>query len=98
MDNKTLIDTLSRELNTSRDTVQTLIEGLTGAIGECGSELDTVSIPGFGTFEPKKRAERVALHPASGKRLLIPPKIVMSFKPSAGLKQHIRKGGMADGE
>ncbi len=96
MDNKTLIDTLSRELNVTKETVQTLIDGLAGAIGECGSELDTVTIAGFGSFEPKKRTERVALHPASGKRLLIPPKIVMSFKPTAVLKQQIRKGGVSD--
>lgn len=93
MDNKTLIDTLSKELNVSRDTVVDLIDGLSDSMGECGSELDTVNIAGFGSFEPKKRVERVALHPASGKRLLIPPKIVMTFKPSTALKQEIRKGG-----
>ena len=97
MDNKTLIDTLSRELDVSRETVMSLIDGLSDAIGECGSQLDTVSISGFGSFEPKKRVERVALHPASGKRLLIPPKIVMTFKPAAALKQQIKKGGASDG-
>lgn len=73
-----------------------LIDGLSDAIGDCGSELDTVNIQGFGSFEPKKRVERVALHPASGKRLLIPPKIVMTFKPTAALRQQIKKGGTAD--
>lgn len=92
MDNKLLTDTLSARLDVSRDTVASLIEGLTQVVGECGAELDSVTIPTFGTFEPKKRLERVALHPASGKRLLIPPKIVMSFRPSAMLKQKIRNG------
>lgn len=98
MDNKTLIDTLSQRLNTTGETVVSLIEGLCGVMGERGSELDTVSIPGFGSFEPKKRMERVALHPASGKRLLVPPKIVMTFKPSSALKQKIKEGGNRDGE
>ncbi|MDE6096872.1 MAG: HU family DNA-binding protein [Muribaculaceae bacterium] len=91
MDNKTLIDNLSRRLDVSRDTVGILIEGLTQTIGECAAGLDSVSVPSFGTFEPKKRLERVALHPASGRRLLVPPKIVLTFKPSASLKQKIRK-------
>lgn len=82
----------------TRDTVVSLMEGLTGVVGECGSALDTITVGGFGTFETKKRLERVALHPASGKRLLVPPKIVMSFKPSASLKQKVRKGGSADGK
>lgn len=91
-----MIDTLSGRLGTSRETVAELVDGLCSVMGECGSELDTVSIAGFGTFEPKKRSERVALHPASGKRLLVPPKVVVAFRPSASLKQKIRKGGVAD--
>ena len=98
MDNKTLIDTLSRRLNTTEEAVASLIDGLCRVMGECGSELDTVSIAGFGSFEPKKRAERVALHPASGKRLLVPPKVVVAFRPSASLKQKIKEGGWKDGE
>lgn len=92
MDNKTLVDTLSKNLDISRDTVVSLIDGLSAVVGECGAGLDSVSIPSFGTFEPRKRVERVAVHPASGKRLLVPPKIVLSFKPSPMLKQRIRNG------
>lgn len=92
MDNKTLVDNLSRRLDISRETVQSLIDGLSGVIGDRGTEMDSVTIPSFGAFEPKKRLERVALHPASGKRLLVPPKIVMSFKPSPILKHRIKNG------
>lgn len=92
MDNKTLVDTLSKKLDISRDTVISLIEGLSAVVGECGADLDSISIPSFGTFEPRKRMERVAVHPASGKRLLVPPKIVLSFRPSSVLKQRIRNG------
>ncbi len=98
MDNKTLIDTLSKRLDISREAVTTLIDGLAEVVGECGAQLDTVSVQGFGSFEPKKRLERVALHPASGKRLLIPPKIVLNFKPSVSLKQKVRKGGDDNGK
>lgn len=92
MDNKTLVDILSKNLDISRDTVQNLIDGLASAVGECGAELDSVTVPSFGTFEPRKRMERVAVHPSSGKRLLVPPKIVMSFRPSPLLKQRIKNG------
>lgn len=92
MDNKTLLDTLSKRLDISTDTVATLIDGLTREVGKAGSELDSVAIAGFGTFEPRKRLERVAMHPASGQRLLVPPKIVMTFKPSTPLKQKVRNG------
>lgn len=91
MDNKVLIDTLSARLGTSNETVVSLIEGLIEVIGDKASDLDSISITGFGNFEPRKRIERVALHPANGHRLLVPPKITLSFKPSPLLKQKIRK-------
>lgn len=92
MDNKTLIDNLSKKLNIPRETVAKLIDGLSGCLGECGAQLDPVTIAGFGTFEPRKRMERVAMHPATGKRLLVPPKIVMTFKSSPVLKKQVNNG------
>lgn len=87
MDNKTFVDTLSKNLDIPQDEVSSMIEDLTSILGESCSEQDNVSIQGFGTFEGRKRMERVAVHPASGKRLLVPPKIVVVFKASPALKQ-----------
>ena len=92
MDNKTLVDTLSKNLDISRETVISLIDGMSATVGACGADLDSVMITSFGTFEPRKRQERVAVHPASGKRLLVPPKVVMTFKPSVTLKQRVKNG------
>lgn len=92
MDTKRLTEMLSKELEISKEEVDTLIEGLASVVGECASNLDTVNLSGFGSFEPRKRLERVAVHPASGKCLLVPPKIVLSFRPSTSLKQKIRNG------
>ena len=53
-------------------------------------ELDSVVVPGFGTFEPKKRNERVMIHPSTGKRMLVPPKVVLGFKVSNVLKAKLK--------
>lgn len=87
MDNKTLIDSLSKRCGRSKADVTTLINGLAETIRDKCSDMDIVAVPGFGSFEPKKRLERVSIHPQTGKRLLVPPKIVVAFKPSALLKQ-----------
>ena len=91
MDNRTLIDILSKKLDTSRETVGMLMDGLADCLGEAGARLDSVVIPSFGVFEPKKRLERIALHPANGKKLLVPPKVTLTFKPAAVLKQSVNK-------
>lgn len=92
MDNRTLIENLSRNLDVSRDTAIKMIESLAQAFGKCGAEMDSISLPSFGVFEPRKRQERIAVHPASGKRLLVPPRISMAFKMSPLLKQRINDG------
>ena len=51
---------------------------------------NTVSIQGFGSFEVKKKLERVSVNPITQQRLLIPPKLILSFKPSAGLKERFK--------
>lgn len=89
MDNKTLIDKIVADTGVARDNVQTVISAFCNVLGEKCVDMDTLIVPGFGQFEPKKRKERLTVHPSSGKRLLVPPKLVIGFRPSAILKGKI---------
>lgn len=89
MDRKTITDKISRKLNADKSAISSLFDSLSEVMAERCSELDYIAVPGFGTFEPKKKNERIAVHPATGRRLLVPPKIVLSFKPSSLLKQKV---------
>lgn len=89
MDNKKLVETLATNLGRSADDVNKLLEGLSGVLRSRCGELDSVSVPGFGTFEPRKRNERVMVNPQTGKRMLVPPKIVLGFKVSNILKSKL---------
>lgn len=51
---------------------------------------DLISISNFGTFETKKRLERVLVSPTTGQRMLVPPKMVVGFKQSNVLKSKIQ--------
>lgn len=52
-----------------------------------------MSIPKFGTFEVKKRLERIVVNPGTKQRMLVPPKLVLGFKPIASLKEKVKNGG-----
>ena len=91
MDTKTLIDHLSHNIDISKQEATDLLDAFTNLVSEKCAQMDSVSIPGFGAFEPKKRMERVMVMPSTGKRMLLPPKIVLTFKPSAMLKQRLRQ-------
>lgn len=90
MDNKKLIETLATRLGRSTDDVNKLLEGLAGVLRTRCGDLDSVIVPGFGSFEPRKRNERVMMNPKTGKRMLVPPKIVLGFKVSNVLKSKLK--------
>ena len=91
MDNKKLVDTLAEKLGRSADDVNKLLEGLAGVLRTRCGDLDSVVVPGFGSFEPKKRNERVMVNPKTGKRMLVPPKVVLGFKVSNVLKSKLKQ-------
>ena len=50
-----------------------------------------VQVASFGTFELKKRMERVVVNPSTKERMLVPPKLVLAFKPVKSLKDKFKK-------
>ena len=45
----------------------------------------------FGQFETKKKNERISVNPLTQERMLVPPKLSISFKPSNILKERFNK-------
>lgn len=90
MDAKTLTMELAARLGREPQEIGALCEELGMVLGEWVAEGNSVAVPQFGTFEPNKRDERVAMHPSTGKKILIPPKLQMVFRPSAALKNRVR--------
>lgn len=48
---------------------------------------NSIAISGFGTFEVKKKLERVVVNPSTKQRMLVPPKMSVSFKVASVLKE-----------
>lgn len=91
MDSKTFIARLSKRLELSHQQTQALASDLTAIIAETGAELDSVAVPGFGTFTTRKTDEHITVDPASGERLLVPPSITMHFTPSVVMRKKLKK-------
>lgn len=90
MNNKEFIaDLAGRTKSGSKDTASIVSAAVSAIIGEL-TEGNTVVVPGFGTFEVKKKLERVLVNPTTRQRMLIPPKMTVSFKPNTSLKSKIK--------
>lgn len=86
MNNKEFISELSDKTGMGTRDITSLVNGVVSLITDELVEENTVSISGFGNFEVKKKLERVVVNPSTKQRMLIPPKMVVSFKPFNTLK------------
>lgn len=86
MNNKEFIAFLSEKIGTSTRITAELTNALVAEVSAQLEDENTVSIAGFGAFEVKKKLERVLVNPATKQRMLVPPKIVVNFKPNNALK------------
>ena len=90
MNNKDFTSELSRRLgNTIKDTSE-LMSSLLSDMTQELQEGNVVTIQGFGTFEVKKKAERITVNPTTKQRMLVPPKLVLAYRPSGQLKEKFK--------
>lgn len=86
MNNKEFINELSKQTNQSAGVTTKLVNDMIKVMEEHFQQNDTITFSSFGTFEVKKKMERISVNPTTDKRYLIPPKLVLSFKQSNVLK------------
>ena len=90
MNNKEFISEISRRLNYSNKDATRLVSSVLSIMTQELQDGNTIAIQGFGSFEVKKKLERVSVNPITQQRLLIPPKLALTFKPSLTLKDKIK--------
>ena len=90
MNNKDFISRLAQRTGYSQVPTQRMVTNVIDAMSDAFQDGDSIAIDGFGLFEVKKKMERIVVNPATKQRKLIPPKLVMGFKPSAVLKEKLK--------
>lgn len=93
MTNKNFIAELAQRTGYSAEDTQRFVNSIVEAMGDHFQESDNVVIPSFGSFEVKKKLERVMVNPSTGQRMLVPPKLVLNFKPHVSWKERLKSGG-----
>ncbi len=92
MNNKEFIAELAGRTSYSMKDTQKLVNNIINAMGDSFQEDNSVLVPNFGTFEAKKKMERVIVNPSTGQRMLVPPKLVLNFKPNQIWKDKLKGG------
>ena len=90
MNNKEFIADLANRTKLGSREVTSLVDAIVSAIISELKEENTIAVPGFGSLEVKKKLERVLVNPTTKQRMLIPPKMVVNFKPNTSLKSKVK--------
>ena len=90
MNNKEFTSELAERLGYTIKDPSELINSLLASMTQELEEGNMIAVQGFGSFEVKKKAERISINPASKQRMLVPPKLVLSYRPSNTLKDKFK--------
>lgn len=90
MNNKDFTSKLSKRLGYTLKDTSELISSLLSGMTQQLEEGNVVAIQGFGTFEVRKKAERISVSPTTKQRMLVPPKLVLTYRPSTLLKEKFK--------
>lgn len=96
MNNKEFITELAQRTSQTQQATQNMVLAVMEQLITQVEENESLQVPHFGTFEVKKRLERILMNPNTGKKMLVPPKLVLGFKPVASFKERLQKGGIVD--
>ena len=84
MNKEELVKEVSKKAKVSQKATTDVVAAILETIEKSVAKGKKVTLVGFGTFEPRKRAARNGRNPQTGKEIKIPAKTVPAF--SAGKK------------
>lgn len=90
MNNKDFINQMAERLDMNAKEVQQLTNAFVNEMAERMEDGSVLAVQGFGNFEVKKKLERVLINPMTKQKMLVPPKLTLSFKPGGALKEKVK--------
>ena len=90
MNNKEFTSELARRLGyTTKDTSELIVSVLSEMTQQL-QEGNVVTIQSFGSFEVKKKAERISMNTTTKQRMPGAPKLVLAYGPSGAQKDKFK--------
>jgi DNA-binding protein HU-beta/integration host factor subunit alpha len=93
MNNKQFIAELAKRMGYTAQDTQKMMYQVIDAMADSFLEGNSVGVLNFGSFEVKKKMERIIVNPTTGQRMLVPPKLTLGFKISPVWKDKLKNGG-----
>src|SRR5210317_246971 len=87
-----LSEAVFREVGLSRNESADLVESVLQHMSDALVNGEQVKISSFGTFSVRDKNERIGRNPKTGEEAPIPPRRVLTFRPSHLMKDRVASG------
>lgn len=87
-----LSEAVFREVGLSRNDSAQLVESVLEYMSDALVRGEQVKVSSFGTFSVREKTARVGRNPKTGEEAPIPPRRVLSFRPSHLMKDRVAAG------
>lgn len=91
MNKEELISEIAKKSKVTKKASAELLTAIIDTIQETVKKGNKVTLVGFGTFEPKKRAARLGRNPQTGKEIKIEAKTVPTFNAGKNFRALVNK-------
>ena len=86
-----LVSKIAEKTGVEKLTTLSIVESLMKEIKNSISENESVFLRGFGTFKPKKRAEKTGRNIKKNTTIIIPEHYIPAFKPAKVFVEKVKK-------
>ena len=90
-----LSEAVFREVGLSRNESATLVASVLQHVSDALVAGEQVKVSSFGTFSTRDKSARVGRNPKTGEEAPIPPRRVLTFRPSHLMKDRVAAGNKA---
>lgn len=91
MNKRELVAAVAKAANLTKGEATLAVNAVAETIAEAMKNGDTVRLVGFGNFEVRERAAKVARNPRTGEMITVPAAKVPAFKAGAELKAKVNE-------
>ena len=89
MNKAKLLELMSKYSKLPKTSCKKALEAFIKSVGQTLKTGKHIVLTGFGTFTTMKRKSRTGVNPATGKKMQIPAKRVVKFRPGKALKDMV---------
>lgn len=91
MNKAELVSSIAEKSNLTKKDAEAALKAFIESVEEALEKKDKVQLVGFGTFEPRERAERTGRNPRTKEEIKIPASVVPVFKAGKEFKEKVSK-------